>query len=104
FDVIGVSGGVATVDFAPGFYSGGRDAARLRQAQVVYTLTQFATVSRVGFQSGRQPVGAPVGRADYADLLALIVVSTPSIGDRVSSPVNVVGTANVFEATVSVRL
>jgi hypothetical protein len=104
FNVIGVSGGVATVDFPPTFYSGGSDAARLRQAQVVYTLTQFPTVSKVAFQSAGAPTAAPVGRADYADLLPAIVVTSPAIGDRVASPVNVAGTANVFEATVSLRL
>ncbi|GIJ26655.1 hypothetical protein Vqi01_18170 [Micromonospora qiuiae] len=73
--------------------------ARAREAQVVYTLTQFPTVRRVAF--GRD---APAGRADYADLLPAIVVTGPVIGDRVTSPVTVLGTADVFEATVSVRL
>lgn len=102
--IAGISGGVATVSFPPAFYGGGRTAVRLRQAQVVYTLTQFPSVSRVALQSAGEPVAAPVGRSDYADLLALIVVSDPVVGQRVSSPVTVAGTANVFEATVSLRL
>jgi hypothetical protein len=101
---VSISAGVATVNYSAAFYAGGRDVARLRQAQVVYTLTQFPTVSRVGFQSGGDPVAAPVGRADYADLLPAIVVTNPLIGQRVSSPVTVAGTANVFEATVSIRV
>jgi hypothetical protein len=36
--------------------------------------------------------------------LPAIVVTTPSPGDTVSSPVTVAGTANVFEATVSIRI
>jgi hypothetical protein len=104
FTVVGISGGVATVTFNPGFYAGGRDAARLRQAQVVYTLTQFSSVSRVGFQSDGQPLAAPVGRADYADRLPAIVVTSPVIGQRVRSPVTVAGTADVYEATVIVRV
>ncbi|MBX7267117.1 GerMN domain-containing protein [Micromonospora sp. Llam7] len=72
---------------------------RLREAQVVYTLTQFPTVARVAFGSA-----APAGRDDYADLLPPIVVTGPAIGDRVTSPVTVTGTADVFEATVSVRV
>lgn len=104
FTIAGVSGGVATVSFPAAFYAGGRTAARLRQAQVVYTLTQFPSVSRVALQSAGKPVAAPVGRSDYADLLALIVVSDPVVGQRVSSPVTVAGTANVYEATVSLRL
>jgi hypothetical protein len=102
--IAGISDGVATVSFPPEFYAGGRAAARLRQAQVVYTLTQFPSVSRVALQSAGEPVAAPVGRSDYADLLALIVVADPVVGQRVSSPVTVSGTANVFEATVTLRL
>lgn len=104
FEIKGIAGGVATVSFPPAFFAGGRGAARLRQAQVVFTLTQFPTVSRVGFQSAGEPAGWPVGRADYADLLPAIVVFAPIIGQRVSSPVRVTGTAQVFEATVSLRL
>jgi hypothetical protein len=102
--IAGISGGVATVSFPPAFYAGGRTAVRLRQAQVVYTLTQFPTVSRVALQSAGEPAAAPVRRSDYADLVALIVVSDPVVGQRVSSPVTVAGTANVFEATVTLRL
>jgi hypothetical protein len=104
FDIKGISAGVATVSFPKAFYAGGGTVGRLRQAQVVYTLTQFPTVSRVGFQSAGEPAGWPVGRADYADLLPAIVVTSPLIGQRVSSPVTVAGTANVYEATVNVRI
>jgi hypothetical protein len=104
FTIKGISRGVATVDFPAAFYAGGRDAARLRQAQVVYTLTQFSTVSKVGFQKDGVPAGWPLGRADYADLLPPIVVTSPVIGQRVTSPVTVAGTANVFEAVVSLRI
>ncbi len=104
FDIKGINSGVVTVSFPATFYADGRDAARLRQAQVVYTLTQFPTVSRVGFQSAGEPAGWPVGRADYVDLLPAIVVTSPVIGQHVSSPVTVGGTADVFEATVSVRI
>jgi hypothetical protein len=103
FDVA-ISGEVATVDLPGSFYDGGRDAARLRQAQVVYTLTQFPTVSAVGFQRDGEATGWPVGRSDYADLLPAIVVTSLTIGERVTSPVTVAGTANVYEATVSIRI
>jgi immunoglobulin-like protein involved in spore germination/sporulation and spore germination protein len=101
---VSVAGGVATVDLPSAFYTGGEDVARLRQAQVVFTLTQFPTVSTVGFQRDGEALAAPVGRSAYEDLLPLIVVTSPVIGQRVSSPVTVAGTANVFEATVSVRI
>ncbi|MCG5439112.1 Gmad2 immunoglobulin-like domain-containing protein, partial [Micromonospora foliorum] len=72
---------------------------RLREAQVVWTLTQFPTVRQV-----RLDDAAPVDRADYADLLAPIVVTGPIPGERVFAPLVVTGTATVFEATVSVRV
>jgi hypothetical protein len=103
FDV-SIADGVATVDFPASFYAGDQGTVRLRQAQVVYTLTQFPTVSEVAFRSAGQPVGEPAGRPAYADLLPAIVVASPVIGARVTSPVTVAGTANVFEATVSIRV
>lgn len=72
---------------------------RLREAQVVWTLTQFPTVRAV-----RVDGDAPVDRTDYADLLPPIVVTGPIPGERVSTPLIVTGTADVFEATVSVRV
>lgn len=104
FAIAGITDGVATVSFNPGFYAGGRDLARLRQAQVVYTLTEFSTVKKVGFQSDGQALAAPVGRADYADLLPFIVVTSPIVGQRAPSPITVAGTADVYEATVSIRV
>ena len=101
---VSVAGGVATVNLPGWFYDTSRVRARLRQAQVVYTLTQFPTVSRVGFQKDGRATAAPVGRADYADLLPQIIVTGPVIGQRVSSPVTVAGMAEVYESTVSMRL
>jgi hypothetical protein len=46
----------------------------------------------------------PVGRDEYADLLPAIAVTSPRIGQRVSSPVTIAGDANVFEATVTMRI
>ena len=104
FSIEGISGGVETVRFGPAFYAGGSGAVRLRQAQVVYTLTQFPTVSRVRFAGDGVPTGTPVGRGEYAGLLPAIVVLDPVIGQRVTSPIAVTGTADVFEATVNARL
>jgi hypothetical protein len=104
FTIEGISGGVETVRFGPTFYTGGSVAVRLREAQVVYTLTQFPSVSRVRFAGDGQAAGTPVGRGQYADLLPPIVVLDPVIGQRVTSPIIVAGTADVFEATVNARL
>ena len=46
----------------------------------------------------------PVTRKDYEGLLPPIVVDAPVAGARVASPITVAGTANVFEATVSIRI
>jgi hypothetical protein len=46
----------------------------------------------------------PVGRKDYEDLLPVIAVDEPAAGARVSSPVQVSGSANVFEANVTVKV
>jgi hypothetical protein len=104
FTINGISGRVATIDFAAAFYGGATDTVRLRQAQVVYTLTQFPTVTTVRFLADGDPAGAAVGRDAYTDLLPPIVVLNPVIGQRVTSPITVTGTADVFEATVNVRV
>ena len=46
----------------------------------------------------------PVGRSDYKDLLPAIVVAKPTPESRVTSPVTVSGSANVFEANVTVKV
>jgi hypothetical protein len=80
----------------------------LRTAQVVYTATRFQSVERVAFRLDGKPVeaiggegvvvSAGVGRADFARQAPAILVEQPLPGDRVSSPVLVRGTADVFEA------
>jgi hypothetical protein len=79
-----------------------------RLAQVVYTLTQFPTVEGVRFALDGEPVEVfssegialeePQTRADYEDVTPAILVETPAVGDTVSSPLHLTGTANVFEA------
>ncbi|MFA5891573.1 MAG: Gmad2 immunoglobulin-like domain-containing protein [Actinomycetota bacterium] len=106
---------VATVDLSSEFEaSGGTLGERLRLAQVVFTLTQFDTVTSVSlridgraireFGSHGLVLDRPSTRDDFEDLMPAIVVEHPIPGDRVSSPVTVSGTANVFEATVSLRI
>ncbi|MEH0930396.1 Gmad2 immunoglobulin-like domain-containing protein [Micromonospora sp. CPCC 205558] len=95
-EVTRIADGVATLRVPSG---GDPVTRRLREAQVVWTLTQFPTVRQV-----RLDGEAPVDRADYADLLPPIVVTGPIVGERVTTPLVVTGTADVFEATVSVRV
>jgi hypothetical protein len=106
---------VATVDLSKEFASGGGTLSMtLRLAQVVYTLTQFPTVERVSFMLDGEPVESiggeglivdpPVGRKDYEYATPAIMVETPCVGDDVSSPMRVAGTANVFEATFQINV
>jgi germination protein M len=112
---IAIHNGVATVDLTSEYQSGGgARSMQTRLGQVVYTLTQFPTVQKVRFRLDGTPMNVPssagvvvdhpVGRADYADLLPAIEVTKPAEGDRVTSPVTVAGTANVFEANVTVEV
>ena len=116
-ELLGVSieNGTATVDLSGAYASGGGSATMfMRLAQVVYTLTQFPSVHGVLFKVDGKPVTTfssegivlegPQTRKDYRDQLPPILVETPSIGERVSSPVTVSGSADVFEAVVSIRI
>jgi hypothetical protein len=112
---ISIKKGVATVDLTSQYQSGGGSLSmKARLAQVVYTLTQFPTVRAVLFHLDGEPVNVfsgegivldhPVGRKDYEDLLPVIAVDEPAAGARVSSPVDVSGSANFFEANVTVKV
>jgi hypothetical protein len=108
-----IAGGTATVSLSSAFGAGATaQAVKLRLAQVVYTITQFASATRVSFEINGQAarviggisVTRPQTRAAYAPLLPPITVSGPLIGAQVTSPVTVSGTADVFEAVVSLRI
>jgi germination protein M len=106
-----ISDGMATVDLSGEFGSGGGSASMLgRLAQVVYTLTQFPSVTGVSFKLDGEPVSTlggegvvldhPQTRADYEEQTPIILVERPVAGDTVSSPVLLAGTSNVFEANM----
>ena len=110
-----IDGGVATVDLSKEFESGGGSASVLgRLAQVVYTLTQFPTVTSVRFQLDGELVDVfsgegvaldePVGRADYTDQLPAIFVDRPAWGGVLGNSGRITGMANVFEATFRFRV
>ena len=109
---IAVADGVATVDLDRAFGEGSGSASMLgRVAQVVATLTRFPTIRRVAFRVDGEPVEAigaegvvvdpPIGRAAIEGQTPQILVESPLPGDSVTSPLRLRGTANVFEATVS---
>jgi hypothetical protein len=110
-----VDNGIATVDLTSEYESGGGTASMtMRLAQVVCTLDQFPTVKGVLFQLDGRPVDVlggegiiidhPLRCRDYKDLLPAILVTSPATGQAVSNPVTVSGSANVFEANVTVDI
>jgi germination protein M len=112
---LAVSEGVATANLSGEYETGGGSfSMRMRLAQLVYTLTQFPTVAGVSLELDGEPVEVfsgegividkPLTRADYEDLLSPIIVDEPQAGASVTSPVTIEGSANVFEATVTIRI
>jgi immunoglobulin-like protein involved in spore germination/sporulation and spore germination protein len=110
---LNIAGGVATVDLSSSFGApAAASAVSLRLAQVVYTLTQFSSVRSVHWRINGQdvtsvagvPVTGPQTQAAYAGDLPPITVSSPVIGATVTSAVTVSGTADVFEAVVSIEI
>jgi hypothetical protein len=67
-------------------------------SQLVYTLSQFPTVSSVEVQ------GVTLARTDLEELTPAILVESPLPFEDVTSPLRVTGTANTFEATFSYEL
>ena len=105
-----VDRGTATVDLSAAFASGGGSLSmQLRVAQVVFTLTQFDTVDEVDIRLDGEAVdgiggeGIPsedLTRADFEDMTPLILVESPVPGANVTSPVELGGLSNTFEANV----
>lgn len=112
---LSITDGIATVDLSREFESGGGTLSMsMRLAQVVYTLTQFETVDGVLFEIEGEQVEAfggegvdtskPLKRSHFGDYAPPIVVTAPRPGAEVSPGTTVRGDADVFEATVSLRV
>ncbi|OFW54064.1 MAG: hypothetical protein A2V75_02445 [Actinobacteria bacterium RBG_16_70_17] len=114
---VDVSDGVATVDLSSEFVSGGGAlSTRARVAQIIYTLTRFDEIDGVRFLIEGVPTSVlgseglvlddPATRAGFDDLLPAVLIESPAYStiSGVSTPLAVSGTANVFEATVSLEL
>lgn len=103
-----IDGGVATANVSNDMTVGDEAAVRGRIAQVVYTLTQFPTISGVRFLfDGVPPKTVFTGtykRADYTDLLPAIWVDRPAWGGALANPARITGLANVFEAQFRVEI
>jgi hypothetical protein len=110
---LSIEAGVATVDLDGTFVSQPTPAIAFGSlGQIVYTITQFDSVDAVNFTVDGAPLtnfagyelDHPQRRKDFAESLPWILVETPGIDDRVSSPVRIEGTADVFEAVVSIAI
>ena len=86
-----ISNGTATVDLAK--------ATNEQVAEIVFTLTQFASVQQVDV-AGRKGLT----RDDFAAFVPPILIEKPVPGDDVPQTFHVSGTASVFEATFVVQL
>jgi len=106
---------IATVDLTRDFESGGGSLSMLlRVAQVVWTTTSIEGIEKVAFKldgsavdaiGGEGIVVAPaVGRADFDEQVAAIVLESPLSGEAVRSPLTIEGNANVFEAQFMVEV
>jgi len=105
---LSIDAGVATANVSADFAVGSDLDVRGRFAQVVYTLTQFPTITGVRFLlDGVPPKTAFIGtftRADYTDLLPAIWVDQPAWGGDLTSPARITGLANVFEGQFHVEI
>jgi germination protein M len=117
---LSIKDGVATVDLSGEFATGGGSASSMyRLAQVVYTLTQFPTVSSVLFKVdgtivtvfGSEgivldgPVRRSIGEDQrFEDQLPAIFVDRPASGAAIGNPARISGNSNEFEATSWVTL
>jgi len=69
-------------------------------AQFVYTLTQFPTIHAIEIG----PHGKHLTPAAFESYLPPIFVQSPTVGDTVTSPLQISGTANTFEGSFTVEL
>ncbi len=108
-----VDGGTATVDLSGDFESGGGSLSMMaRVTEVVYTLTQFDDVDDVVFELDGEAIeflggeglilDEPQTRADWDELAPAILVESPLPFEEVTSPLQITGTSNTFEATFQV--
>ncbi len=110
-----VADGVATVDLSSEFAAGSGSYAEIaRIDQLVYTLTRFEEVDGIRLRLEGEPVEVfgghgivlddPHGRTEFDTTLPAVLIETPIHGGIAGNPLVATGTANVFEATVSLAL
>jgi immunoglobulin-like protein involved in spore germination/sporulation and spore germination protein len=106
---LSIRGGVAKVSLA---LTDRRDFSNKADAQLVYTLTEFPAVGAVNisadFRSAHEAqsdtMNGNADRSTYEPLTPAILIESPVVGDSVTSPLHVSGTANTFEATFQLEV
>jgi Immunoglobulin-like domain of bacterial spore germination/Sporulation and spore germination len=110
---ISIASGTATIDVSRAFAAAGdRASVRMRVAQLVFTATQFPTIDHVRLEVAGQvvhsiagvPVPQPAARPNFYRLVPAILVAQPAIGERIPATVTIAGSADVFEAALTVRI
>ena len=89
---VSVEGGTATVQLDG-------EPSRLAAAQLVHTLTALPGIQKVVVGDG-----PALTRKAYEEEAPQILIESPLDGDVVDTPIRLRGTANVFEATVSIEV
>ncbi|WP_276662719.1 Gmad2 immunoglobulin-like domain-containing protein [Syntrophomonas wolfei] len=115
---IKIDKGLATVNFSPEVLKAnvGASGEALGIASIVNTLTEFPDIQKVSFMVDGQVEKAidwwghiglseqPFSRNLAVVYEPVIWVSSPTPGETISSPVEISGSARVFEAMVSIRI
>lgn len=112
---ISLKDGIATVDLSKAYESGGGTLSMSnRLAQVIFTLTQYPNVQSVSFELDGTPVRVfsgeglildhPQTRADCEYSTPAILVDSPAWGASSAGPLNLSGTANVFEGVFQLEV
>ena len=110
---LSLSGGTATVDVSRAFWQDPSVAAQPAAAEIVYTLTRFATIKAVRIRAGAVPYdvagaspspAATLQRKDFRALEPAIFVESPGVGAALPDPFVLAGTASVFEGTFAALL
>jgi hypothetical protein len=84
---------------------GSETASKLAHAQITYTLTQSPTAPiDVALGAVADFYAGQFRRADFEEQTPSVLVESPLPFEQVSSPLNVTGTANTFEATFQYEL
>lgn len=100
-----ITGDTAIVDFTRAFQTAN---TRPQVAQVVYTLTQFDTVTKVKFKVDGTDNGAtgvpPQSREEMGDMLPPVLVESPFPGQEVRSSFKLAGTTTMLDAEVPWRV